>query len=115
MSDYNLDRIRMNVVKTAAAGVVNHETIFDFRQNGNVVTSGYAGGAVVQGYLVGALQGAALTFRYCQIDKYGNLDGGVSTCRLSRLPDGRLAMTETFQWESREGVGENVFEEIIPR
>jgi hypothetical protein len=64
----------------------------------------------VKGYLVGKLSGAELTFRYCQIDRARNLDSGVSTCRLSRLPDGRLSMVERFEWS--RGVGENVFEQL---
>lgn len=112
MAGFNLNGIRMNVVRTAKSGVVNQDTVFVFHQNKDVVTSEYAGGQVIKGFFVGRLDGATLTFRYCQIDKQGNLDGGVSNCKLSRLPDGRLSMVESFKWESRGAKGENVFEEL---
>ncbi|MEX0645684.1 MAG: hypothetical protein WD076_10255, partial [Parvularculaceae bacterium] len=97
----------------AATGVVNPDTNFEIRQSGDIVSAAYAGGAVVKGYLVGLLQGATLEFRYCQIDAQGNLDGGRSLCALTRLGDGRIAMTERFVWESRAAAGENVFEELV--
>ena len=35
-----------------------------------------------------------------------------STCELGRTADGRLRLIEHFRWESREGSGTNVFEEL---
>lgn len=111
MSAFNLDQKQMNVVKTAAAGVVNSETIFSFRQKDGIVSAEYAGGDIVKGCLIGVLRGADLTFRYCQIDRSGNLDGGISKGALSRLSDGRIAMVESFQWS--HGAGDNIFEEML--
>ena len=113
MSGFNLDGVRMNVVKTASTGVVNAETIFDFQQKGHVVTAVYRGGAVIEGRLVGMVDGPQLTFRYCQAEKSGALDGGVSECELQRMVDGRIRIVERFQWESRKAAGENIFEEML--
>ena len=103
---------RMNVVSTASAGVVNHETIFTFTEEGDVVSAHYAGGKVRLGYLVGLRSGDTLAFRYAQIDTEGHLDGGESNCELALTPEGKLRLLEHFQWESREGVGTNIFEEL---
>jgi hypothetical protein len=46
----NLDKKRMNVIKTAKTGKVNHETIFEFHQDGFIVTARYAGGKIIQGF-----------------------------------------------------------------
>lgn len=102
----------MNVIKTAKTGVVNKDTIFLFHQETDVVVAEYQGGGVVKGFLVGKLNGENLQFRYCQIDDGNKLDSGVSTCKLSRLSDGRIRLVEKFKWESRDEVGENVFEEL---
>ena len=113
MAAFNLDQVRMNVVRTAKAGVVNQDTLFTFQQEHDVVTAEYTGGGVVKGYLVGKLTGDQLNFRYCQLDTQDNLDGGVSSCRLSRTPDGKIRLVEKFKWESRNESGENVFEELV--
>ena len=108
----SLDGIRMHVVSTANAGVVNAETLFTFTQEGSVVSAGYSGGKVRLGYLVGVISSEGLRFRYAQLDVEGHLDGGYSNCEISRTDDGRIRLVEHFEWESREGSGTNVFEEL---
>jgi hypothetical protein len=92
--------------------VVDADTLFTFAQDGKVVSAQYAGGKVRQGFLVGVLASGELWFRYAQLDVDGHLDGGSSRCEISRTPDGKLRLLEHFQWESREGSGTNIFEEL---
>lgn len=110
----SLDGLRMHVIRTAELGVVNADTIFEFHQQASEVWADYAGGGVRRGSLIGTLEGATLTFRYCQLQSDGKLDGGSSVCEVSEQ-QGRIRIVERFQWESRPGGGENVFEEIAPR
>ena len=53
MTITSLDKVKMNVIKTAANGVVNNQTIFTFSQKENLVSASYAGRKIQQGYLVG--------------------------------------------------------------
>ena len=108
----SLDGRRMRAVATADAGEVDTDTLFTFSQDQSTVWAHYAGGAVRVGYLVGVLTPGRLTFRYSQIDRKGDLHGGRSTCEVEYLPDGRLRLLEHFEWESRDGGGTNVIEEI---
>ncbi len=109
----SLNGIKMHVVSTAEGGKVNSETIFDFSQDGSVVAARYSGGKIKLGYLVGMLNPTgSLEFRYTQVDNDGRLDGGYSNCEISRMADGRVRLLEHFKWESCEGNGINVFEEI---
>ena len=109
-----LDKIDMNVVKTDACGVVNHETIFHFSQNKDVITAKYAGGKIQQGFLVGKfIKGNQLVFSYCQMQIDGKLDNGVSQCEVSKNADGKIILTEHFEWASRPGeFGTNIFQEL---
>ena len=104
---------RMCTVSTAA-GVVSSDTVLVFEQVGDVVSARYRGGSVVDGYLIGRLDADTLKFRYVQADAKGNLDTGVSTGQVERMPDGRLRLIEHFQWLTRPESGTNVFEEIKP-
>jgi len=108
----SLNGKQMRVVSTAEVGVVNAETLFTFTQEGSVVSAHYSGGKVRLGHLVGIISSGILHFRYAQLDTEGRLDGGYSTCEISRTSDGRIRLLEHFQWESREGSGTNVFEEV---
>lgn len=104
----------MRTVATAASGVVSADTILTFEQDGDVFVADYRGGSIVRGFIVGRVQQdpQAVRFTYAQTDIHGRLDAGESTGILEQLPDGRLRLTEHFQWVSREESGSNVFEEI---
>ncbi|MDB6081827.1 MAG: n-acetylglutamate synthase [Chlamydiia bacterium] len=109
-----LDKIQMNVVKTAASGVVNHETIFHFSQNNGIVSANYTGGKIQQGFLVGRFTTEnELVFSYCQMQLDGKLDNGASKCVVSRNENGKVILTEHFEWASRPGeFGTNIFQEL---
>jgi hypothetical protein len=103
----------MRTVSGDAAGVVSADTELVFEQEGDTFSSRYRGGKVIDGYLIGRLLAdGSLEFRYVQADTDGNLDAGHSTGFLARLPDGRLRLTENFQWTTRPQRGQNVFEEV---
>lgn len=109
---WQLDGVRMYVTSTAATGVVNAHTVFEFHQAGSRVWCRYAGGDVVDGFLLGNLVGDTVRFAYVQCDEQGRLDTGVSDGDLARTGDGRIQMQERFRWLTREGSGMNVFEEL---
>jgi hypothetical protein len=109
----SLDNIRMNVVETSTNGVVKEETVFVFSQTNDQVHAEYAGGRIAKGFLVGKIRNGELHFSYCQLQMDGRLDNGISTCILSTSPEGKITLTEHFEWKSRPGeVGTNVFQEI---
>ena len=109
---YNLDGVKMFVNTTALNGEVSRETILEFKQIGAIVSATYSGGNINHGCLVGIIEEDRLEFRYAQVGSDGRLDGGHSSCEISKLEDGRLKIVENFQWESREGSGTNIFEEL---
>jgi hypothetical protein len=108
----NLDCRKMRVIHTAPNGVVGPDTIFHFSQVGDVVSAHYSGGRIRTGYLVGILIVDTLSFRYCQVCDKDTIDAGTSSGRIEMRSDGRLRLIESFVWESREGRGENIFEEF---
>jgi hypothetical protein len=110
----DLDGVRMRAVTTASCGQVDAGTAFTFGQRGSTVWAQYSGGGVWIGYLVGTLAAGRLFYRYSQIDCRGEVHGGRSVCDVARLPDGRLRLVERFEWDSREGSGTNVLEELAP-
>jgi hypothetical protein len=110
----SLNGVKMNVIKTADNGIVNHDTIFRFSQKENVVSAEYQGGKILKGFLVGKLQTQnQLEFSYCQLQRDGKLDNGLSLCQLSKNKEGKLILIEHFEWKSRPGeFGTNIFQEL---
>ena len=91
----SLDGVRMRAVGTAGTGQVGSDTLFVFTQSGSTVSARYAGGALELGYLVGSVTSGRLVFRYCQVDRQGEVHGGRSACDITRLPDGRIRCWST--------------------
>ncbi|MGX1930151.1 hypothetical protein [Flagellimonas sp. 2504JD4-2] len=109
----HLDKIKMTVVETAENGVVNDQTVFEFKQKNNFVEAKYEGGKILAGFLVGVLKDNTLKFSYCQLQTDGVLDNGTSNAELELSANGKIRLIEHFEWSSRPGeTGINVFEEI---
>ena len=115
MTDLRLDGVRMITTSSGGAGVVSAETELVSEQDGRIVSGRYHRGSAVDGYLIGDLQWRAIHFRYVQADRNGRIDAGVSEGMFDVLQDGRLRLTEKFQWITRPVTGANVFEEPMNR
>lgn len=105
--------IKMNVISTAPNGVVNADTIFEFTQEGDLVSAKYAGGKIKSGYLIGNVSDGKLHFCYCQVRTNGMMDHGVLVCGISYEGD-KLMLTEEFEMtaESGQEIGVNIFKEL---
>lgn len=109
----NLDGLTLYVSSTASNGVVGGDTLLHFTQKGSRVLARYSGGSIRRGYLVGDIEDAMLRFRYTQLEASGEIHGGSSVCDVETLPDGRTRIVEHFTWRTREGAGDNVFDELV--
>ena len=108
------DGRRFRSLANSAGGDVGGETVFHYRQNGDIVSATYAGGAVVHGQLIAKMaEDGALDMRYHHAASDGRLMAGTCRSRLEILPDGRYRLHESWRWtEGGEGVGHSVIEEI---
>lgn len=93
-------------------GDVGAETLFEFQQDGDLVTAAYSGGSVRQGFLVGRLVDGVLDARYAQLTVDGFTSTGHTVDRIEVLADGRVRLHERWSWDSRPGSGTSVLEEL---
>lgn len=112
MKEISLNGLTMNAVETDPNGVIDERTIFKFKQHGEEVYAEYAGGNIVKGYLVGNYRSSCLEFRYCQLEIGGVLNGGSSKCEVRLNEQSMVQIIENFEWESRQGGGRNVIQEL---
>lgn len=101
-------------VQNTDNGETSAETVFHYKQEGNILTSEYAGGQIVKGHLIGLVdERGYIDMRYHQVNARGELMTGVCQSRPEILPDGRIRLHESWRWTSGDGsVGESVIEEI---
>ena len=107
-----LDGLCLRVSGTAAQGVVSAATRLRLSQKGSRVLGRYHGGRIAHGCLVGTISGRTLAFRYVQREASGELHAGRSRCDVIRRGDGRIRIVEHFRWDTREGSGTNVFDQV---
>lgn len=108
----NLDGRTFRVSRTAQVGGVRSDTRLRFAQRGSSILGRFQGGTIARGYLVGTNDGTRVTFRYVQREADGRIHGGHSVCDLQVLPDGRILLSEYFIWETCQGSGTKIFEEV---
>jgi hypothetical protein len=113
MSLPSLDGRSFRDVSPAPAGDVGGETVFAYHEDvDGTVWARYEGGAVRLGFLVGRRDQDGLDFRYAHVTDDGDTATGHCTSRIEQLTDGRLRLHETWAWDSREGSGTSVVEEV---
>ncbi|OLB76525.1 MAG: hypothetical protein AUI14_18540 [Actinobacteria bacterium 13_2_20CM_2_71_6] len=107
----SLDRRRFIAVSNVA-GEVTPDTVFEYGERAGEVWASYSGGPIHRGYLVGTRDQDRITLRYVQLNADGQTSSGRCTSTVAMLPDGRLRLTEAWEWESRPGSGTSVVEEL---
>jgi hypothetical protein len=107
-----LDGRLFRAVGDVAGGEVETDTLFTYHEQEGEIWAEYSGGRVKRGYLVGTRDGDRLEFRYAQLNVAGETSTGHCVSVVDTLPDGRLRLAETWEWESRPGSGTSVVEEI---
>ncbi|MCL6265970.1 n-acetylglutamate synthase [Flagellimonas myxillae] len=110
----NYHNKRFRVVELSANADTTEETIFTYKQNGNIVTSEYKGGNIVKGHLIGLVDNdGSIDMRYHQVNLKGELMTGIchSTPKLNE--NGKIRLHEQWKWTSGDrSSGNSILEEL---
>ncbi|MFJ5994349.1 hypothetical protein [Streptomyces sp. NPDC092370] len=108
----SLDGLVLAPVADQAPGQVGTRTRFTYHERQGGIWAEYSGGDVVRGYLVGIREGDRLDFRYVQLKRDGTTSSGHCVSAVVELPDGRVRLEESWEWESQRGNGTSVVEQV---
>jgi len=111
----SLDGLVLAPVADQAPGQVGTRTRFAYHEKGGEIWAEYTGGDVVRGHLVGTRAGDRLDFRYVQLKTDGTTSSGHCVSEVVELSDGRIRLDETWEWESQQGSGTSVVEQVTER
>jgi hypothetical protein len=112
MRDRSLDGRRFRPAHNED-GEVGVETTFEYHESDGLVWARYAGGPIRLGFLVGTRDGDALSARYAQVTVDGRTATGHTESRVEVLDDDRLRLHEEWAWDSKDGTGTSVVEEVV--
>ncbi len=112
MIDYNNKKFRP--LTNTENGDTDSETIFEYKQTGNVLTSDYSGGKIVSGHLIGTVDDHGnIDMRYLHINTEGEMMTGICNSSPEILPNGKIRLHEKWQWTSGDySEGESVLGQI---
>ncbi|MGW6458418.1 hypothetical protein ACWF94_21305 [Streptomyces sp. NPDC055078] len=108
----SLDGLVLSPVADQAPGQVGTRTRFTYHERDGRIWAEYEGGDVVHGRLVGTREGDRLDFRYVQLKTDGTTSSGHCASTVVETADGRVRLEETWEWESQEGSGTSVVEQV---
>lgn len=94
-------------------GETSSETVFEYKQTGNILTSTYAGGKILSGHLIGIVdENGRIDMRYHHINTEGELMTGICKSTPEILPNGKIRLHEKWSWTSGDcSEGASVLEE----
>ncbi len=99
MINYNNKIFR--AASNAPNGETSSETVFHYKQEGNILTASYQGGKIVCGHLLGLVDDKGrIDMRYHQINDRGELMTGMCQSIPEMLANGKIRLHETWQWTS---------------
>ena len=110
--NYNDKKFRP--ISNTANGESSNETLFHYRQIGNILTSEYSGGKIKQGHLIGLVDNAGIIeMRYHQVNEKNELMTGICISIPEILENGKIRLHENWEWTSADkSKGTSIIEEL---
>ncbi|MES2800579.1 MAG: n-acetylglutamate synthase [Bacteroidota bacterium] len=98
---------------TSENGETSNETVFHYKQVGNILTSEYAGGKIKNGHLIGLVnQDGTIEMRYHQVNVNNELMTGICKSTPEILDNGKIRLHESWEWTSGDkSKGQSIIEE----
>lgn len=101
-------------IQNSENGETSDQTIFHYKQEGNILTANYSGGKIIKGHLIGLVQAdGTIEMRYHQVNTQGELMTGTCFSKPEVMQNGKIRLYETWQWTSGDkSTGTSILEEI---
>ena len=112
--EMNYDNKTFRPTSNTENGETSSETVFHYKQLGNILTSEYKGGKIIQGHLIGIVSGEGqIDMRYHQVNSSGEIMTGICKSIPEILPNGKIRLHENWEWTSSDkSKGNSIIEEV---
>ena len=98
---FDLDNKTFTAACNSANGEVGSDTLFFYKQVGDIIQAEYRGGEIVQGNLLGRVTGnKTFEFNYQHISADLSLKAGHCKSTVSFQQNGAIILSENWQWFS---------------
>ena len=110
----NYNDKKFKPIQNSSNGETSDETVFEYKQNGNILTSEYQGGQIIKGHLIGLVDKKGnIEMRYHQVNIKGELMTGICFSKPEITENGKIKLYEKWRWTSGDkSSGSSILEEI---
>lgn len=110
---FNYNNKIFRPVVNSENGETSNETVFNYKQTGNILTSEYSGGKIKNGHLIGLVdEKGNIDMRYHQINIEGEIMTGICKSKPEILENGKIRLHESWEWRSGDkSKGQSIIEE----
>jgi hypothetical protein len=100
-------------VSNTENGETSNETVFHYKQVGNILTSEYSGGRILKGHLIGIVdENQNIEMRYHQVNDKNEIMTGMCKSKPEILENGKIRLHESWEWTSGDkSKGNSIIEE----
>lgn len=113
MNKYNFNNKKFALVDNSKNGEVSTDTIFEYKQDGDLVTADYAGGTVKYGKIIAHLKNQELNMVYQCLTIENELKAGKAIATISTSEHNKIQLKLKWQWLTDDNdSGESEYIEI---
>lgn len=98
MAKFNFNNKRFALIQNSDSGQVNSETIFEYKQEGNLVTADYFGGTIRYGKIIAELKDDELNMLYQCLTTDNELKAGKAIAKISLTDTGKMTLNLNWEW-----------------
>lgn len=98
MNKINFNHKTFSLIANSENGKVNSETIFEYKQNGNLVTADYYGGTIRYGKIIAILNETQLNMLYQCITESNELKAGKAIADISFTENEKIKLKLNWEW-----------------
>lgn len=98
MTKFNFNNKRFALIQNSDSGQVNSETVFEYKQEGNLVTADYFGGTIRYGKIIAAFKDDELNMLYQCLTTDNELKAGKAIAKISLTDSGKTKMNLNWEW-----------------
>lgn len=111
MSKFNFNNKKFALIQNSENGHVNSETVFEYKQNGNLVTADYYGGNIKYGKIIALLREDKLNMLYQCLTADNELKAGKAIAEIGMTEAKKITMRLNWEWltdENKKGISEYI-------
>ena len=98
MHTFDFNNKKIALIQNSDSGQVNSDTVFKYKQDGNLVSADYFGGTIRYGKIIAVLKDDELNMLYQCLTTDHLLKAGKAIAKLSLTDTGKIKMTLNWEW-----------------